>query len=64
MSESELPTVHEPLEPIRQPYHYPRGPEIRDPGFVLWRNLAIAICVMIACGLIVMLYFMAHGRFL
>ena len=52
-----------PVEPIRQPYHYPRGPEIREPGDVLARNLLIALCVAIAVGLIVLLYFMAQGRF-
>ena len=64
MSESEPRSIREPIEPIRQPYHYPRGPEIRAPGDVLWRNLSIALCIMIACALVVMLYFIAQGRFL
>ncbi len=52
-----------PVEPIRQPYHYPRGPEIREPGDVLARNLVIAGCIGMTIVLVVLLYFMAHGRF-
>jgi hypothetical protein len=61
MRDDESPRKHRRIEPIRQPYHYPRGPVIREPGDVLRRNLAIALCVAIACALIAMLYFMAYG---
>lgn len=49
-------------DPVRQPYHWPRGPVVREPGDVAARNLAILFCVAAACVLIAMLYFMAQGR--
>jgi hypothetical protein len=48
------------LEPIRQPYHWPRGPEIRDPFMVRVRQAVALIVVVMAIGLGVALYYMWH----
>jgi len=49
-------------EPIRQPYRWPRGPLVREPGDAAARNLAILACIAVAAVLVAMLYFMSQGR--
>ena len=50
------------LEPIRQPYHWPRGPEIRDPFMARVRQAVALMVVVMAIGLSVALYYMWHYR--
>jgi hypothetical protein len=62
MSEEEPkkgPVLH---EPVRQPYHWPRGPVAHEPGEHAARNLAILFCIAAACALIGLLYYMAWGH--
>ncbi len=61
MSEEEPKTGPVLDDPVQQPYHWPRGPLVREPGDLAARNLAILFCIAAACALVALLYFMARG---
>ena len=55
--------MRERAQPIRQPYHWPRGSEIREPNSERALAVLIVLCALAACALVLIIYLIVTGRY-